>query len=199
MTGDTGAAAAYSRRRLLANGALAAALGLSLDAVAGSAAPAAPRARDRNILNFLLRLERIQAAFFRRAARSTGLTAELRQYATVVAKHDEAHAAALRSLLGPHAERPRFKLRPAARDQDGFMRAALALKEAAVAAYIGEGANLSVDRLTPVATMFSVEARHAAWIRSIGGVLPAPRAADAAKNPKAVQRTIERSGVASTG
>jgi Ferritin-like domain len=199
MTQDAAAAAAYSRRRLLAKGVVAAALGVGLDAVAGSAAPAASRGRDANILNFLLRLERIQAAFFARAAKTTNLSAELRQYADVVAKHDEAHADALRSFLGADAERSRFRLRPAAPAAHRFMQAAVTLKEAVVAAYIAEGANLSVDRLTPVASIFSVEARHAAWIRSIGGQLPAPRAADEARDPNDVQRTLERSGIASSG
>jgi hypothetical protein len=199
MTVDAAAAAAYSRRRLLANSAVAVGFGIGIDAVAGSAAPAASRARDTNILNFLLRLERIQAAFFARAARKTRLSSELRQYADVVSKQDETHADELRSFLGADAERSRVKLRPPAPGEHAFIEAAQALKEAAVAAYIGEGANLSVERLTPVASIFAVEARHAAWIRSIGGVLPAPRAADAAKSPKDVQRVIERSGVASTG
>jgi hypothetical protein len=197
MNRDDAADAVYSRRCLVAKTVVAAAaLGIGFEALADNPATAASRAQDATILNFLLRLERIEAAFFTRAAHAGSLTGELRQYAEVVAEHDEAHADALQSLLGADVERSRFKLRPAARGERAFMQAALTLKEATVAAYIGEAANLTVDRLTPVASIVSVEARHAAWIRSIGHALPAPRAADAAKAPKQVLRTIQRSAVA---
>ena len=193
MTSADETSTVYSRRGLVAKALVAAAaLGVGVDAVSDPAG-AASRAQDANILNFLLRLERIQAAFFARAARARSSSGEFRQFAKVVAEQDAAHVDELQSLLRANAERSQFKLRPVPRDADAFTQAALNLKEATVAAYIGEAANLSVDRLTPVASILSVDARHAAWIRSIADALPAPRAADPAAAPRTVLRTIERS------
>jgi hypothetical protein len=189
-----------SRKRLLGKAVLAAvAVGGGFETLVtatGSAqAGAASTTRDDQILNFLLELEQLQAAFFQRAARNTRLAGELRQFAQVVSEQDDAHANALRSMLGPGAKPTRLRLGPQPRDDAAFMSRSVALKEGAVAAYIGEAPNLAAAHITRVATITSVEARHAAWIRSAARVIPAPRAADHAEAPRAVTGALERSGI----
>jgi Ferritin-like domain len=188
---------ARTRRRMLRDGAVGAAavygvLGLS---AAGRAAGAPLRAADAKILNFLLELERLQASFFARVGADTRFGAEVRQFAKVAANQDRAHVGALRSVLGPAAAGTTAQLRADPRNDADFVRDAVALKEAAVAAYIGEAPNLHVDRITRVAEIVSVEARHAAWIRSIQDTIPAPRAADRSQTPSAVVRTLQQSGI----
>lgn len=152
--------------------------------------------QDAKIMNFLLELEELQSTFFDRAGRDTRLRPEIRQFASVTAKQDQAHARALRSMLGSAAKAPTGRLKADPHTDTEFVRDALELKEAAVAAYIAEGPNLHVDRIQDVASIVSVEARHAAWIRSIDAVIPAPRAADRSQTPSNVVRTLEGSGIA---
>jgi hypothetical protein len=189
-----------SRRRVLRDGvvgAIAVGAALGARAVASAGAGTSLPRQDAKILNFLLELERLQTTFFERAGRDTRFSAELRQFARVTARQDKAHADALRSMLGAAAEATKAQLRADPHDDAGFVRDALALKEAAVAAYIGEAPNLHPVRVTTVAGIVSVEARHAAWIRSIDAVTPAPRAADRSETPASVVRTLQGSGIAS--
>ena len=57
----------------------------------------------------------------------------------------------------------------------------MVLEDAGVLAYNGEASNLTRKSLAAAAEIVSVEGRHAAWIRDIVGVPPAPRAADPGK------------------
>jgi hypothetical protein len=170
-------------------------LGARAVASAG-AAGSSPTQQDAKILNFLLELERLQTTFFERGAQNPRFSAELRQFARVAARQDKAHADALHSMLESSAHAPTSRLKADPKDDAQFIRDALELKEAAVAAYIGEAPNLQPDRITPVAGIVSVEARHAAWIRSIHSVIPAPRAADRSQTPTAVVTALEGGGIA---
>jgi Ferritin-like domain len=190
-----------SRRRVLRDGILGAVtvggiLGVRAVASAGAAGSSLTR-QEAKILNFLLELERLQATFFERAAQNARFSAELRQFARTAARQDKAHADALRSLLGSSAQATTSELKADPKDDAQFIRDALDLKEAAVAAYIGEGPNLEPGRVTSVASIVSVEARHAAWIRSIDAVIPAPRAADRSQTPAAVVKALKGGGIAS--
>jgi hypothetical protein len=192
-----------SRRRILRDVAVGAlAVGATVETARFLAAPEAADARasagvdEAKILNFLLSLEQLEATFLERIGGDARFGAEVRQFARTAAKQDKAHADELRSLLGSAAARPSGRVQADPKDDAAFLRDALDLKEAVVAAYIGEGANLSGETITSVATIVSVEARHAAWIRSIADVIPAPRAADESEKPVAVVRKLEGAGIA---
>src|SRR6266540_1406197 len=66
----------------------------------------------------------------------------------------------------------------ATRDPDAFTRTAIKLEDLAVAGYNGQATNLSRAALGAAATIVSVEARHAAWIRAIAGQVAAPDPVD---------------------
>ena len=188
-----------TRRRVLRDGLVGAVVAagiLGTRAIASAGASGSLPRQDAKILNFLLELEQLQATFFDRAGRDTRFSDELRQFARVAARQDKAHANALRSMLGSSAQATMSQLNADPADDGEFIRDALALKEAAVAAYIGEGPNLRPERITDVAGIVSVEARHAAWIRSIRDVIPAPRAADRSQTPTAVVRALQGDGIA---
>jgi hypothetical protein len=74
------------------------------------------------------------------------------------------------------------------------METAIELEEMAVAGYVGQGANLTADVVRPVATLVSVEARQAAWVRDLGRVSPAPRAADTARKADRVVADLRERG-----
>ncbi len=83
-------------------------------------------------------------------------------------------------MLGRRAvARPRFNFRGTTEDAETFTETAIALEEVGVAAYKGQAPLIRSRSILAVALQIhSVEARHAAWIRDIAGLNPAPRPLD---------------------
>ncbi|HEX2044903.1 MAG TPA: ferritin-like domain-containing protein [Gaiellaceae bacterium] len=191
---------AASREEILAKGGLVLA-GLAAGAawLGGRASPAASAPspeQDERILNFALGLEELQAAFYAQALEEGGLTGEALELAEVVGAQERRHVAYLREYLGPAARpEPELDLSGAAGSEETFLRSAHALEEAGVGAYIGQGGNLTVRAVAAAAPIVSVEARHAAWIRDMLGMNPAPEAADPARTPEQVRASLERAGL----
>lgn len=159
------------------------------------AASAPSRAQDVRILNFLLGLEHLQAAFYAKAVEDGALEGELLEFARVVGEHERAHVALLSRRLGDEArEAPPFDFGDKTTETGGFARAALELEELGAAAYIGQGANLTKRSRPAALRIVAVEARHTAWIRDFVGENPAPRAADPSRSAAQVTRAIEDAG-----
>ena len=152
-------------------------------------------AQDARILSFLLVLEEAQAAFYDAALRGGRLRGDLLTFARTVAPQEHEHVDFLRGKLGSRAEaRPRFDFAEATSDPGRFRDAAIELEEAAAAAYIGQGANLTRDAVADAARIVAVEARHAAWIRDLAGALPAPHAADPPRSAKDILSGLRAKG-----
>jgi hypothetical protein len=159
----------------------------------GRAAPS--RAQDERIFNFALGLEYLQAGFYAYAVEQGTLSGELLEFAETVGEQERQHVEYLRNSLGPAArEESELDFGDLAADADSFGRAAFVLEESGVAAYIGQGANLTVRAVAAAAPIVAVEARHAAWISDLIGRSPAPRAADAAGTAAEVQARLETAG-----
>lgn len=170
---------------------LAGAAGLTGSAGTASAAPSP--AGDRRILNFLLLLEFVQEALYTRAARTRNITGELQTLAAEAADNERHHVRRLMGALGSRARaRPTTHLDEALRSPGAFLAAALSVEETATAAYIGQAANLTKNGIEVIAPIVSVDARHAAWIRSIVDRIPAPRAADPTKTPEQALEVLKR-------
>jgi hypothetical protein len=181
------------RQALLGGGGALA--GASIGAVAHAPAAAAPaRRRDRRVLSFLLQLEYLQAAFYSAAADRGRLRGELREFAEVVGAHEREHVERLERLAGRAARQPRFEFGRAVDNPDTFARTARRLEETGVAAYVGQGANVSTRVVSVIAQITAVEARHAAWISDFVGRNPAPRAADKPLTSKQVLDAIRQTG-----
>ena len=183
-----------SRRRFL-RGILAGAAVVSGAAFIGTR-PAQSKpspAQDLRILNFALLLEFLQAAYYREALSRGLLRGELREFAQTVGANEDEHVALLRQALGRRARpRPTFRFDQVLRSPDDFVRSAMILEDAGVAAYNGQAANLTKAALLPALRMVSVEGRHAAWIRDIAGEDPAPFAADPGVPPSVVLSTLRK-------
>ena len=165
-------------RLLVGSGALAAA-GVLVSGLATESLSAPSPAQDARILNFALHLEYLQARFYAEAVERGALTGELLQFARVAGRHERAHVAYLKRVLGKAAQpAPAFDFGDATEDGNRFGRAAVTLEDIAVAAYNGQGTNLTRGALAAAVKIVSVEARHAAWARAIVGSSPAPRARD---------------------
>ncbi len=146
-------------------------------------------------LGLVLRLERLQAAFYGEAAARGELSGELRGFAEVVAGQEDAHVSELTGLAGDDPPRDTYTFGSATTDDAAFGDTAALLEDLAVAAYNGVIPALSGARLTAAARIVSVDARHAAWIRAIMGRDPAEDATDAAMTSAQVQAALARTGL----
>jgi rubrerythrin len=135
---------------------------------------------DVAILNFALTLEYLQASFYTEAQRINAVTGEAARLVRIVGRHERAHVQALARILGSRAvPEPKFDFRGATESQSAFVRTAVAFEDLGVAAYKGQAARIvSVPYLSAALAIHAVEARHAAWIRRVAGVLPARSAFD---------------------
>ena len=183
-------------RRALAGGGTVVAGGVLFGGLTQVATSAPSERQDVRVLNFILGLERLEVAFYDAAQQGGGLRDELAEFARIVGGHEREHVSFLERALGAQAEpQPAFELADAAADAAGFVGAAAALEDALVAAYNGQAANLTRRRLRDAATIASVEARHAGWIRAIAGQNPAPRPTDLVRDEDEVRRQLRRQEV----
>jgi rubrerythrin len=135
--------------------------------------------RDREILELALRLEQLQNAFYGEAIRRGKLTGEAKQFAQVVGHEEHEHLLYIEDQLGEHSPKAtKFKFGDATANDKQFIAAAAKIEDTGLAAYNGQAGNMSRGTLKSVARVISVEARHAAWARSLAGELPAPVAVD---------------------
>ena len=188
------AQSAASRRAVLSAASLVAG-GILVGGIGAQALGSGSRLGDVAILNFALEMEELQAALYAQALQHAGLTGELAQYARIVGAHERAHVAFLRQTLGSRAKpAPAFDFGDAITNSDRFAATARTLEDLGVAALDGQAGNLTKPSLAAVATIVSVEARHAAWIRDLLGELPAPTAANPAQTAAQVTAAIRRTG-----
>jgi rubrerythrin len=179
--------AALSGGGLVAGGTMLAAL----PEVAG-----AQTSRDREILNFALTLEYLEAEFYTQAIRGAGLSGDLLRLTRLVSNHENIHVTTLRRALGRRAvAKPRFDFKDTVTNAGKFLDTAIVLEDTGVAAYAGQGPRLQTRSVVEVAlSIHSVEARHAAAFRKIKGIPEAPRAFDRALTMRQVLRAVAATG-----
>jgi rubrerythrin len=191
---DQSSRAQFLFRALAAGGVVAG--GVALSGLPRLSMGAPSPQQDVRVLNLLLLVEYTEAAFYREALQRGGLTGELRRYAQVVGAHEREHLRFLKKQLGRKATRePSHAFGDSTRDPDAFVAAAVALEDLTVAAYNGQATNVTRPVLAAAATIVSVEARHAAWIRSIAGRRPAPGATDPARRAARVRDGLRKAGL----
>ena len=159
-------------------------------------AVSAPSAKqDAEILNFALLLEFVQSAFYIEGLSRAGLTGELKTFAETIAAQEKEHIAFLQKALGSAArEAPKTDFGDDTADAEKFSLAAFKLEDLGVAAYNAQAPNLTAGTLAAAAKIVSVESRHAAWIRDLRGMNPAPDAAEPSIPAERVVETLKGSG-----
>jgi hypothetical protein len=179
-----------TRSQFLRRGARAAALSTFAFGVLADTAGSRVVKSDVAILNFALVLEYLQASFYTEAERVGNLTGALADQARVVGSHERAHVAAFRAVLGhAAAKRPRFNFHGATESAKSFRATAVAFEDLAVGAYKEQLPSIqSPQYLMAAVSIHSVEARHAAWIRRLAGVVPASKAFD---EPLSDRQTVQ--------
>jgi rubrerythrin len=211
---DTGDA---SRRRFLTTSAKllgggVAALALAATPLAGGQqrAAAAPSDGDIAILNYALTLEHLEAAFyteglqrFRRGdfqsarfIRGFGgrVISTVYPYFELIRDHEVIHVATLQRVITSLGGKPvaACTYNFGYSTVDEFVRIAEALEDTGVMAYDGAIALIqSPDLQTAGATIATVEARHAAYLRLLNGDVPFPAAFD---TPKTMEQILAIAG-----
>lgn len=177
----------FFKKAALGGGALVAG-GVVFGGLPALALGAPSKAQDVAILNYALTLEYLETAFYRQARANAGLKGETARFAKVAGAHEAAHVAAIKKVLGSKAVKsPTFDFGATVQSQKAFQTTAVAVEDLGVSAYAGQGPRLKqVPVIQAALAIHSVEARHAAWIRSIVGQNPAPAAFDPARNMKQV-------------
>ncbi len=129
-------------------------------------------------LNFALTLEHIEDAFYRSALETNMIPEEHKAVFQHIGLHEAAHVAFLEGALGSAAvKRPEAdftaggKYADVFENFDTFLTLSQTFEDLGVAAYKGQAGNLmeNDDILTAALQIHSVEARHAAQVRRIGG------------------------------
>lgn len=132
------------------------------------------------ILNFALTLEYLEAEFYRAALSTPGLIpARYRAVFSTIGRHEVEHVHTLRGALGSAAiASPRFDFTGKGQfptvfsDFQTFAAVSSTFEELGVAAYKGQAPNLlGTPTLTVALRIHSVEARHAAEVRRVRGLL----------------------------
>ena len=188
---ETAAEAVHAtRRELLRAVPLAGALGAGLLAAAPASAAGGMTPNDTAILRFDLALEYLQAALYTEVERLGAVEPRTLAFSRVVGAHERAHVRAIKDFLGPRAlPSPAFDFRGVTADDTAFVKTAVAFEDLTAALLKWQAPRLdSRSIVAAILTLHSVEARHAAWIRHIVGVLPATSAFD---KPAAQQQMAE--------
>ena len=191
------------RRAVIGGGSIAAG-GLLIGGLPELALGRPSKRQDGKILNFALLLEYLESEFYVQSVAGGALSGELLTFATTVRDHELAHVDFLRQALGGAAiAKPSFDFKGTTEDADTFAATALVLEDTGVAAYNGQGPRLRRKTLAAAASIVSVEARHAAWIRRIvaapdyadgKGSYPAPAALDKAKSKAQIEAAVGATG-----
>jgi hypothetical protein len=164
----------------------------------GSALASPSAAQDARILQLVLQLEYAQVAFYDQALKTASLQGELREFARTALGHERAPLAAIRKALGSKAgPRPAFNFGLSVRDSAHFASAAIKLEDLAVAGYNGQATNLTPGTLAAAATIVSVEARHASWVRTLNGEVAASEPVDKPITAKQVVAGLREIGLKS--
>jgi hypothetical protein len=177
----------FLRRAAVVGATATGALALA-DIAEGERSPAG----DIAILRFDLVLEYLQAGLYTEAERIGALTPSTLGWSRVVGAHERAHAAAIKGLLGSKAVvSPTFNFHGVTESEQPFIKTAVAFEELTGALLKWQAVRLhSRSILAAVATLHSVEARHAAWIRHIIGLQPAASAFDEPASQDRMARLI---------
>jgi len=181
-----------TRSSFILKGALVAGSVYGATAVGPFVKTALAQGGDVEILNFALTLEYLEAAFYVKGV-ALGLSGEVLTVAREIGANEQEHVEALSSTIsdlgGTPATKPTFEF--PIKDQKSFLALAQTLEDTGVSAYNGAAPGIqSMEVLSAAGSIVQIEARHAARIRLINKVPPAPVAFDEALEKAAVLKAV---------
>lgn len=155
---------------------------------------------DVKILNYALTLEYLEAAFYNEALSKGKLEGAVRNFAQVVAQHENEHVTALVGALGSAAvKKPSFDFKGTTGSQKMFLSTSKVLEDTGVSAYQGQADKIDSSAILATAgSILAVEARHASWVRNLIGdgkeLKPAPDVFNPALSMKEVLAAVGDTG-----
>jgi hypothetical protein len=166
-------------------------------AVGPTAHAATDPAGDAAILNHALALEHLQAALYTRAARVPALGPTVARMTEAMGGVERAHVAALTEALGDAAlAPPLFDVTAATADEKAFIAHAVAVEDLVAATHLHHLPRLTDPALRDLlASIHTVDAGHAAWIRLLAGVTPVTEAIDRPVDASEATRLLIGSGL----
>lgn len=166
---------------------------------------------DIAILNYARTLEFLEAEFYQRGLDNidcSDLTDTFEDFGPairtrvyddlqVIREHERTHAEVLgqtiEDLGGDPVEKPEFDFGTAVEDPDEFLTLGAQLEDTGVAAYAGAAPNIqNAELIPPALSIHSVEARHASFLRVLGGEIGFPNAFDKAQGRQEVLDTASQ-------
>ncbi len=140
-------------------------------------ATAADFGSDVDVLNYALTLEYLEATFYQQGNAKNLLSGQEQTYLQQVQKDEEAHVAAItatvQKLGGTPVAKPMVQFGDAFSSRDKFLTTSHTFENVGVGAYLGAAGFIkNKDVLAAAASIFGVEARHAALVGNLLG-LPA--------------------------
>jgi hypothetical protein len=139
-----------------------------------------------DVLNYALTLEYLEAEFYRQGNHANLLSGKADRYLHAIQKDEEAHVVALtqtiKSLGATPVAAPEVDFGGAFKNSTTYLETAYTFENLGVSAYLGAAPSLFKEKalLTAAASIFGVEARHAAILGSLakkkaeGGVYKGP-------------------------
>jgi Ferritin-like domain len=192
---DGGTRLAFLKKAGIGAGAVM--MGGGVAAALPSLARAGTPSSDVAILNFALTLEYLEAAFYAEAVKYAGkFDAKTAHFARVVAKHEAAHVAFLKSALGAAAVKsPKFNFKGSNHAMASFQATSQVLEDTGVAAYSGQGGAIKTKAILGAAvSILTVEARHASWMRTLRGIDGAPIGFDKSQTKAQILTAVKGTG-----
>lgn len=127
-----------------------------------------------DVLNYALTLEYLEAEFYRQGNNADLLSGKSKDYLEAIQKDEEAHVVALQSTIkslgSTPVAAPEVDFGAAFKTKGSFLETAYTFENLGVQAYLGAAPSLLKEKalLTAAASIFGVEARHAAILGVLG-------------------------------
>ena len=121
-----------------------------------------------DVLNYALTLEYLEAEFYRQGNKADLLDGKAKRYLEAIQKDEEAHVAAIKGVISDLGEKavpaPEVDFGAAFKNKTSYLETAFTFENLGVSAYLGAAPSLfkEKDLLSAAASIFGVEARHAA-------------------------------------
>jgi hypothetical protein len=128
-----------------------------------------------DVLNYALTLEYLEAEFYRQGNNADLLEGKAKTYLDRIQKDEEEHVVAIKGVIGQlggkAVDAPEVDFGAAFKNKGSYLETAYIFENLGVSAYLGAAPSLfkEKDLLSAAASIFGVEARHAAILGQLAG------------------------------
>lgn len=140
-------------------------------------AQAADFGSDVDVLNYALTLEYLEATFYQQGNAANLLSGDEKDYLATIQSDEEAHVAAITATIqklgGTPVAKPMVNFGDSFASRDSYLTTSHTFENVGVGAYLGAAGFIkNKDVLAAAASIFGVEARHAALVGNLLNLAP---------------------------